>query len=46
MAPEKGNMIRTVHESINCKIRYRFMVEGNVVFDYTGNGSFENGIME
>ncbi|WP_313130547.1 tocopherol cyclase family protein [Anaerocolumna sp.] len=43
MAPEKGKMIRTVHESINCKIRYRFMIQGNVVFDYTGIGSFENG---
>lgn len=46
LAPEKGKMIRTVHESINCKIRYRFMIQGNVVFDYTGNGSFENGVME
>jgi hypothetical protein len=44
MAPEKGKMIRTVHESINCKIRYRFMVQDNVVFDYTGIGSFENGV--
>ena len=43
LAPVKGNMTRTVYESIDCKIRYRFMVDRKVMFDFIGRGSFERG---
>ena len=43
LAPVKGNMTRTVHESIDCKIRYHFVVDGKVIFDFVGRGSFERG---
>jgi len=42
-APVKGNMTRTVYESIDCKVRYRFMVDNIVIFDFIGRGSFERG---
>ncbi len=41
LAPIKGNMIRTVRESIDCRIHYRFIVDGNVIFDFIGRGSCE-----
>lgn len=44
LAPVKGNMTRTVYESIDCRIRYRFMVNRNVIFDFIGRGSFERGL--
>lgn len=44
LAPVKGNMTRTVYESIDCRIRYRFMVDGKLVFDFIGRGSFERGV--
>lgn len=43
LAPVKGNMTRTVYESIDCRVHYRFMVEGKVIFDFIGRGSFERG---
>jgi hypothetical protein len=43
LAPVKGNMTRTVHESIDCKMRYCFVVYGKVIFDFVGRGSFERG---
>lgn len=43
LAPVKGNMIRTVCESIDCRIRYRFMIDRKVIFDFIGRGSFERG---
>jgi hypothetical protein len=44
LAPVKGNMTRTVYESIDSRIRYRFMVDGKLVFDFIGRGSFERGV--
>jgi hypothetical protein len=41
LAPVKGNMTRTICESIDCRIRYRFMVDRKVMFDFVGRGSFE-----
>lgn len=41
LAPVKGNMTRTVYESLDCSIRYRFMVDNRVIFDFIGRGSFE-----
>jgi hypothetical protein len=41
LAPIKGNMIRTVRESIDCRIHYRFIVDGNVIFNFIGRGSCE-----
>lgn len=43
LAPVKGNMTRTVYESVDCRIRYRFMVNKNVIFDFVERGSFERG---
>lgn len=43
LAPIKGKMARTVYESINCRVRYRFMVDNNVLFDFIARGSFERG---
>lgn len=43
LAPVKGKMTRIVYESIECKIRYRFMLHGSVLFDVIGRGSFERG---
>lgn len=44
LAPVKGNMTRTVYESVDCRVRYRFIVDGKVIFDFIGRGSFERGI--
>lgn len=44
LAPVKGNMTRIVYESIDCRVRYRFMVDNRVMFDFIGRGSFERGI--
>lgn len=44
LAPVKGRMSRTVYESINSRIHYRFMIEGEVLFDYVGKGCFERGL--
>ncbi|TAH62836.1 MAG: hypothetical protein EWM47_13945 [Anaerolineaceae bacterium] len=44
LAPVKGNMTRTVYESLDCRVRYLFMVGGKVIFDFVGRGSFERGI--
>ncbi len=44
LAPVKGNMKRTVFESVDCKVRYLFMVNGKVIFDFVGRGSFEREI--
>lgn len=44
LAPVKGKMTRTVYESIDCRIRYRFMVDGKLIFDFVGRGSFERGV--
>lgn len=41
LAPVKGKMTRTIYESIDCRVRYRFMINGNVMFDFIGRGSFE-----
>ena len=45
LAPIKGKMARTVYESINCRVRYRFMVDNNVLFDFIARGSFERGFL-
>jgi len=36
-APDRGAMIRTIHESIACKVRYQFFVWNKMLFDITGN---------
>lgn len=41
LAPVKGKMTRTIRESIDCQIRYRFMINRKVIFDFIGRGSFE-----
>jgi len=43
LAPVKGNMTRIVYESIDCRIRYRFMINNRLVFDFIARGSFERG---
>jgi hypothetical protein len=41
-APTKGKMVRTIHESVACKARYRFSKGGQVVFEKeVDNASFE-----
>lgn len=44
IAPVKGKMSRTVYESVDCRVHYRFTLEGKVVFDFIGRGSFERGL--
>lgn len=44
MAPVKGKMERTVYECVNAKIRYQFIKDGIVLFDYVGRGCFEKGL--
>ena len=44
LAPVKGKMTRTVYESIDCRVAYRFMVDNNVIFDFVTRGSFERGM--
>lgn len=46
LAPVKGTMKRTVYESIDCRIHYRFMIHNQVIFDFIGRGSFERGICD
>lgn len=41
LAPVKGSMVRKVYESVNCKIQYRFTIDGKVMFDFVGKGCFE-----
>lgn len=41
-APNKGNMVKTIHESPCCKARFIFSEYNNVIFDYISpNTSFE-----
>ncbi|HKL98690.1 MAG TPA: hypothetical protein VJZ06_02125 [Mobilitalea sp.] len=44
LAPVMGKMSRTVYESVDCRVHYRFILKGNVVFDIVGRGSFERGL--
>ena len=44
IAPVKGKMSRTVYESVDCRVHYRFTLEENVLFDFVGRGSFERGL--
>ncbi len=44
LAPVKGSMVRKVYESVNCKIQYRFTIDGKVMFDFVGKGCFERGL--
>lgn len=42
IAPQKGNMIRTIHENAACTIRYRFWIHDTLLFDLQSPyGSFE-----
>lgn len=38
-APVKGNMVRTVHESVCAKVRYRFYIGEQLLFDHTDSGA-------
>lgn len=41
-APDRGNMIRTIHESATCRAYYRFQINGQTVFAFeTQSASFE-----
>lgn len=41
-APVLGNMKRTIHESVSCRVRYRFYINDKKVFDFTSPyASFE-----
>lgn len=41
-APSKGNMSRTIHESLCARVRYRFWQGNELLFDHTDNSaSFE-----
>lgn len=41
-APEKGNMVRTIHESASCRAFYQFRKEGRTLFALeTDRASFE-----
>ena len=41
-APEKGAMGRTIHESLQSKLRYRFWKSGELLFEHTDScASFE-----
>ena len=44
LAPVKGSMVRTVYESVDARIHYRFMIDGRVMFDFIGKGCFERGL--
>ena len=44
LAPVKGRMTLTVYESIDCKVRYRFLINNNLIFDFVARGSFERGM--
>ena len=42
MAPEKGKMTREICERITCGMRFKFVKDGDVLFDkYSKNASFE-----
>lgn len=43
LAPVKGKMTRTVYESVEGKIQYRFWINGIKIFDFIGKGCFESG---
>jgi len=41
-APDRGAMTRTIHENASCKARFRFHIDGNILFDFeSDNASFE-----
>lgn len=41
-APVKGAMTRIIYESIKCKVRYRFVIDNKVLFDFVSDkASFE-----
>lgn len=42
-APKEGSMERMIKENITCTVRYRFMISGNVIFDFVSDkASFES----
>ena len=42
LAPDHGNMIRTIHESASCKACYRFSHKGQTLYEFTSDrASFE-----
>jgi hypothetical protein len=44
LAPVKGSMIRTVYESVDARVQYRFTIDGMLLFDFVGKGCFERGL--
>lgn len=44
LAPVNGKMTRTVYESVNAKVRYRFRIGEQIIFDFVGTGCFERGL--
>jgi len=43
LAPVRGRMLRTVHESVNARIHYQLLLDNDTVFDFIGQGCFEWG---
>lgn len=43
LAPVRGRMLRTVHESVNTRIHYQLLFENDIVFDFIGQGCYEWG---
>jgi len=44
LAPVKGSMIRKVYESVDARMKYRFSVDGKVMFEFIRKGCFERGL--
>ena len=43
MAPKKGNMVRSIHESASCRVFYQFSKKGCTLFAFeTDKASFES----
>lgn len=46
-APMKGDMMRAIHESVTCSVRYRFYIGGEKIFDFVEEtASFECDIAD
>jgi tocopherol cyclase len=43
LAPVKGQMTRTVYESVTARVHYRFRRKGKIIFDFIGTSCFERG---
>ncbi len=43
LAPVKGRMLRTVYESVNARVHYQLLQDGRTLFDFIGQGCYEQG---